>query len=113
MLLNSWLIHACTRARRTSVSSKGDPTYGSQATFRARVEKESAVVTDRAGKEVSTSYVLATTTEIAYDDRIWLPAIDGEPADDTSALADAHLPVSITNATTKLGTQGLWIVRFA
>lgn len=112
MLVNSWLIHTCTRARRTGVSSKGDPTYGSQATFRARVEKDFQVVTSKDGKTVSTRFVLATTTEIAYDDRIWLPAIAGEPADDTSALADAHLPVSITTATTKVGTQRLYIVRF-
>lgn len=112
MLLTSWLIHTCTRTQRTGVTSKGDPSYGASSTFRARVEKKRSMVAGADGKDVACEYVLATTTAIAYDDRIWLPAIGGEGADDTADLGDANLPKSIEVATNKLGTQKLYIVRF-
>lgn len=112
MIPLSWLIHTCTRKQRTGVSSKGDPQYGAATTFKARVEKKRAVIKQANGEEVQTQYVLATTTAIAYDDKIWLPDIAGDGADDTADDDDANMPVSVEVATDKIGNRKVYLVRF-
>lgn len=113
MIPSSWLIHTCTRAARTGVSSKGDPTYGAQSSFLARVEKQRRLVPTTDGKTVQTNYVLVTTTPIEYDDRIWLPSIiTGDTSDDASSDDEALLPVTVEVATDKIGNRKVWIVRF-
>lgn len=112
MLIAPWLIHTVTRARRTGVSSKGEPTYGAQDTVRARVEFIQRLARSAEGKEIISNCEMALLDRPLYDDVFWLPSIAGSVADDTSSQSAGRTPVQIKGATSKLGTQQLWIVSF-
>lgn len=104
--------HTLTLARRTGTTAKGDPTFAAQTTFRARVERSSAFVINAKGEEVAAQHVVATSTVLGFEDLVWFPSILGEPADDTTSNSAARSPVSITGATNRRGTKGLWQVYF-
>jgi hypothetical protein len=112
MLIGPWLVHSVTRKRRTGVSSRGDPTFGSASTVRARVERKRTMVRDAGGKEVVSSARMALLDEPRLDDLYWLPSIGGETADDTTSDDAARSPLSIEVATNQTGNQKLWMVYF-
>jgi hypothetical protein len=87
-----------TKSSRTGTGSKMDPAYGSQSTFLARVEKKRTMVRSASGEHVLTSHVMACTTDVKLDDRVWFPAIAGESADDTSSVAASRSPVAVDAA---------------
>ena len=113
--LRGWLIHEVTRSRRSEVTigAKGDPVFGPQSTFKARVEKTSRLVRTTNGREVVASHVLATQTPVDVSDRFWLPSIAGEPADDPLDAQRARTPLSVEVATDKVGRACLFRVYFA
>lgn len=112
MDITSWLVHTCTKKSRTSTGSKGDATYGSATTFKARVEKSNAGVRSSSGKENLHQYVLMTNTLVLIDDVIWFPAVVGEAADDTSKISAGRTPSRIEAVTDKQGVTKLWQVYF-
>lgn len=112
MLVLSWMIHTVTRKRLASTGENGDPSYTTAHTISARVEKRRAVVARGDGEKVTAQHVLATTTECRPTDLFWLPAVAGEPADDTTKESAARRPLAIEVATTKSGTESLWQVYF-
>jgi hypothetical protein len=81
-------------------------------TFSARVEKTDKTVKRPDGTDVQAKAVFATNTECAYTDIFWLPAIGGEPADDTTKDAAARRPASIKYAGDKSNRRQGWEVYF-
>ena len=112
MNVTSWMVHTCTKKSRTGTGTKGDPVFGSPATFKARVEKARATSRFAGGRESQHTYVLVTETQILPDDVVWFPSISGEPADDTSNLSAGRTPQTVETATTKPGAQKLFQVFF-
>jgi hypothetical protein len=112
MLIGAWLIHTVTRKRRSGIGSKGDPSFGSATTVRARVEFTRKLVRSSDGKEVVSTSSMALLDEPQHDDIYWLPSVAGSPADDTASDDAGRTPISITGAVTKLGSQRLWMVYF-
>ena len=104
--------HTLSLRRRTGANAKGDPTFGDLETFRGRVERSSSFVINPKGEEVAAQHVLATSTVLHFEDLVWFPSILGEPADDTTSNSAGRSPVSITGATNRRGTKGLWQVYF-
>jgi hypothetical protein len=106
MNVDAWLIHTVTVAAATGRSGSGDPTYGSQSTVPARVEKN---VRLRIGEQndMADVHVIVTKTQINISSRVWLPG------DDTSATAAARRPLAIKNAPTKDGGFTLYETYFA
>jgi hypothetical protein len=63
-------------AARTSVSTGGDPTFGSPAARRARVETRPVRVLNGLGEEVTSAAQIVVEAEILLTDRVWLPGRD-------------------------------------
>jgi hypothetical protein len=90
----------------TARSGSGDPTYGSQGTLAARVEKN---VRLQVGPQDSMMdvHVIVTKSQINVSSRVWLPG------DDTGSTAAARRPLMIKNAPTKDGGFTLYETYFA
>lgn len=75
----------------SSVSSYGDPTYGTPAAVDARVEPDVREIVGVSGERMVTSYRVITEAAIAINSRIWLPG-------DSSADATlARHPMKVTS----------------
>lgn len=112
MDIRSWLVHTCTKKSRTGAGAKGDATYGTPTTFKARVEKSRAGTRSAQGKETEHEFVLLTNIEILIDDVIWFPSIAGEEADDLDDINDARTPINVEVVTDKAGITKVWQVYF-
>lgn len=108
-MIESFLVHVITVKRRTSIGPKGDPVYGGDAfEVRARVEKTRRLIRKGGGKELVSSFSIATLAKIEHDDLIWLPAILGEPADDITRNDAARSPATVEFSTDRGGKRGFY-----
>lgn len=74
--LAAQLVSTVYVASLSSVSSAGDPTWGTPAAVSARVEQKPKRVVSTTGEEVVSEAQLITETEVPIDARVWLPGLD-------------------------------------
>lgn len=91
------LVDTVTIAQITGRSLSGDPTFGTQSTIPARVERLFSTVIDDEGNEVLSQHKVASESEIRLTDSVWLPG------DDTTSNNDARRPIATTKASTPDG----------
>lgn len=83
------LTETVTWAALTGRNSVGEPTFGSQASIKARVQRKPLLVRGPDGAEVQSETQVFTDTKVSADDRIWLP-------EDSAADVDkARKPVAV------------------
>lgn len=88
----SLLTDTITVALPGAPTSYGEPTWGAQATMRARVEFGTKMMFGADGTQRECEAVIATTTELPLHARIWLP---GANTGDANA---AKRPIQIKRA---------------
>ncbi len=73
-----------TRAPLSSRDGSGDPTFGAQTTVRAQVVKINKKAVDVDGNQIEANHEVRSPDTILIDDRLWLPALAGQPADNVA-----------------------------
>lgn len=81
-----------TVAPFTGTNASGDPSFGAQVTYPARVEHGLLLFRTPDGNEVQSTHVVVTSTEIDRRSRVWLPG------DDTADTAEARHAVDVRKA---------------
>ena len=91
------MTHTVTLASKSGRSNSGDPTYGSQTTISARVERKSKLFMAQDGNHKMAESRIISESEILLTDRVWLPG------DDTTDTNESKQPIAVGNADTPDG----------
>ena len=97
------MVNTINIRRATGKGNDGDLTYAAAVEVACRQENTDKIIKDRYGAEVQASNVIATTTEVQWDDLLWLE--DEDPATD-----DSHRIISLRSASDKNGSNTLYEV---
>lgn len=103
--LSHLLTDTVTYAPRSSVSTQGDPTFGSQVAIAARVEYDYKIVPTGNGKQRELTHWIGSEVEIPVGSRVWLPG------DDTGDNGVAKIAVSQDSASTPDAADTLYETR--
>ena len=103
MNLSAWMVNTINIRRASTVGNDGDLTYAAAVEVACRQEDTQKIVRDPDGVEMQASNVIATTTQILWDDLIWLENEDP----DTDA---SHRIISLRSAEDKQGNNRLYEV---
>lgn len=104
MNVAAWLTDTITVASVSSRNTRGDPVFGAQNAYPARVEPITRLTRSAQGQEAIADTRVFTTQAINLTDRIWVPGAN------TSDPNAARVPLSVRSSSTKAKSYTLYEV---
>lgn len=103
MNVSAWLVDTIHIARPVGLGADGGRVYADAVAIQARQENTQKIVRSKTGAELQASHVLATDTEIAWGDLVWLTS-------EVPATDEPHRIIGLKSACDKHGHNRLFEV---